>query len=55
MKIDKNVLVKNCKGQSYTLPKTKALNESHIYGIKNNQKLNFIIFMTNKIYTFKIR
>lgn len=35
---DKNVLVKNCKGQSYTLPKTKALNESHIYGIKNNSE-----------------
>ena len=35
---DKNVLVKNCKGQIFTLPKTKALNESHIYGIKNNSE-----------------
>lgn len=35
---DKNILVKNCLGQSYTLPKTKALNESHIYGIKNNSE-----------------
>ena len=35
---DKNVLVKNCKGQVFTLPKTKALNESHIYGIKNNSE-----------------
>ena len=26
-----------------------------LYGIKNNQKLNFMIFMTNKIYNFKIR
>lgn len=35
---DKNILVKNCKGQIFTLPKTKALNESHIYGIKNNSE-----------------
>lgn len=35
---DKNVLVKNCKGQIFTLPKTKALNEFHIYGIKNNSE-----------------
>ena len=35
---DKNILVKTCQGLVYTLPKTKSLNESHIYGIKNNSE-----------------